>query len=121
MVHSYALCVVGVMFLRGKTKKWSEVRIPKKGFDAVDHIAVKNFAHFGTNHHLMSLKTRTTTAQILIDESVQFPCIFERQPELFLDLKRLGESPFQCVLVKKYLTHPIYTDQFAECCRAWSS
>ena len=91
------------MFHRGKTKKWSEVGITKKGFDAADYIAVKNFTHFGTNHHLVSLKTRTTTTQIVINDLVQLPRIFERYPELFFHLKGLGESPFHCALIEKNL------------------
>ena len=77
MIHSSLLRFVCVVFFRGKAKIWCEVRIPEKGSNAFNNIAVKNFARFQADLDHVTLKT-WASREFFVDDGVQLPRIFER-------------------------------------------
>ena len=90
VIHPSVLCVVRVVFLGGKAKVWCKSWIPKKGSDAFNDVAVKNFARFGPNLDHVTLET-WTTRKFFINDCIQLPCILERQSKFirYLLFKRM--------------------------------
>jgi hypothetical protein len=121
MIHSSVLCIIGVVFLRGKAKIGCEVGIPKKGSDTFNHVTVEDVTHFGTNHDRVMLKVRTSR-KLFVNDCIHLLCVLEQQSKFFCGLKFIsgrkhGES---CIdFDQQSIAYPFNSQQLTKSCRTW--
>ena len=77
VIHLSVLCVVCVVFLRGKAEVQCKVWVPEKGSDAFNNILVKHFTRFGSNCNHVMLKMWVSW-QFFVNDHIEFPCVLEQ-------------------------------------------